>query len=59
MKKLLIIVAAVLIVLIALSSCSSFDACPTYTNSSLKQYGPKYTYAHAKTNKKAKKTKIW
>ena len=58
MKKLLIIAVAVLVVLIALSSCS-FNTCPTYTKSSMKQYGPKYTYVNAKVNKKVKKTKIW
>ncbi|HEY8933835.1 MAG TPA: hypothetical protein VIM65_01385 [Cyclobacteriaceae bacterium] len=60
MKKLLVVSAAVVSMIIILSSCSH-DTCPTYSNSSLKSYGPKYTYAHVHTNtsKKAKKNKVW
>lgn len=62
MKKVLIFTIAAITMWIILSSCRSYDVCPTYSNSSLKQYGAKYvTHAQVKvkTNKKDAKSKIW
>lgn len=61
MKKVLILAIAAVTVWLILSSCRGYDICPTYANSSLKQYNPIHT-VHAPAKIKAKKdtkTKIW
>ncbi|HTJ49984.1 MAG TPA: hypothetical protein VL443_11055 [Cyclobacteriaceae bacterium] len=58
MRKLLVVAIVLLSMIIILSSCS-YDLCPTYSNSSIKSYGPKYTYAHTNASKKVKKNKVW
>ncbi len=58
MRKLYILVMVAFIMSNTLSSCS-YEACPTYSNSSLKKYGPKYSYANSTAKKKQKKNKFW
>lgn len=59
--KTFLIVAIAIVSSSMLSSCSSYNVCPTYANSSLKQYNPIQT-AHPQVKAKTKKetkTKVW